>query len=251
MKFKVATLCLGLTTAGFAMDEYMPIAPGATEVDVGYSNIMSRGAWTDEFVEATGSPMTHVIPLQVKYGISQGLDVELYLPYASQNDDAGGGSGARQPELGVKYAIPNSDFAGYLNLVLPFATGDFDVPGLSTGIAPGVVYAKTFGTYNLIAKASYQYNLEADDIKPLDVFNVYLKPGYTVSDKLGAYLGIDAKATINGDAFSGNLFTLMPGITYMQSPTVAYEVNIPVAVYGANNPAEWGIWASVYYTFLK
>ena len=248
MKSRIAAASLALFTAGFGLDEYMPIAPRTLEVDVGYSPILTRDSWDDRFEGLTGT--THSVPLQVKYGIMEGLDVALAFAYASTGGDIGEASGVRQPELGIKYALPNTDFALSLSTILPFATGDYDVPGLSTGIIPGVLYSGMFGEYSLLAKAAYQYNMEAEGVKPHDEFVLFLKPGYAANEQLGVYLGVDARATTGGDGgYAGNQFSLVPGFTYVQNETVAYEVNVPVAVYGANYPATWGVWASVYLTF--
>ena len=251
MKMKIALLSLGLVSLGFSLDEYMPIAPKTLELDGGYSPIFGTGGYdsTGTKGSASGSPMTHNVPLQVKYAIMNGLDAELAFTFASQNTDAGGASGFLQPDIALKYALPNMPFAAFVDVTLPFATGDYDVSGIPTGIAVGGVSGKTFDKIQATAKVMYKYNLKTSGVKPQDLFDVFLKPGYTISDALGAYLGIDYNMNTDGDATtSPYLISLLPGVTYTQNKTLAYEVNVPLTVAGQSNGAYWGVWASVYVT---
>jgi hypothetical protein len=242
MKNKIALLCLGLASAGFALDEYMPLNKGVLELDAGINPV---------FPDAGG--MVTNVPLQVKYGIMDGLDVELGWAFASANDDAGGGSGFGQPALALKYKIPDLDLAAYVNLTLPFATGDNDVDSLNMGITPGVLYQMVSGPVTTILGASYQINLEADDVKRGNILSLMAKPSYAVTEYVGAYLGLtytmtgetELAGTGQGNDVSG--FTLWPGFTAALTKELAYEVNLPV-VFVDGSMDSWGIWASVYYT---
>jgi len=250
MKTKIAIMSLALVSMGFCLDEYMPIAPKTLELDGGYAPSFGTGGWAGSTsYSATGSPMTNNIPLQVKYAIMAGLDAELGWTFSSANNDAGGASGFMQPDLAVKYAIPNSNYGVFLDVALPFATGDYNVSGIPTGISIGGVTGQTFGKIQAVGKASYQYNLKAGGVKSQDVLDVYLKPGYSVSDALGAYLGLDYNMKTDGDATtSPYVFSILPGVTYTQSKMLAYEVNVPFNVLGQDATSSWGVWASVYVT---
>ena len=268
MKIQAALLSLGMVSAAFCVDEYQPIEKSKTEIDVGVTYIAQTGTYDHDSkkvdLPSGVSPALTGIPLQVKYGIMTGLDVELAWTYAMFNKDAGDMAGFQQPDLAVKYAFEGTGFAAYLDVVLPFVTGDFDVTpsGADLGIAPGIVYGKNFGQIQAVGLVSYQYNLEnGDKVKNGDLLTVYLKPGYSVSDALAAYVGVkyqmEGEAAFDGTSVTdtdGNLLTLLPGVTFTQNKMLSYEVNVPITVMGKNapnaflNPPSWGVWASVYVT---
>jgi hypothetical protein len=219
---KVALLSLALASSVFALDEYLPVGPKTLEVDVGVSYV------TPEVGDASAA-----LPLQVKYGVMPGLDLELYTDLG-----VSGSTGLTPPQVAAKYAIGATGLAGFVNVVLPFAAGDFTDAGL--GIAPGVVYGKNYGKIQAVGLAAYQINLDegADD-----ALRIFLKPGYMVNDKLAGYVGLDYNKA--GDV---NSTKLVPGVTYTQSATLSYEANLPIVVAESGAGKSWGIWASVYYT---
>jgi hypothetical protein len=227
---KVAAISLALASSVFALDEYLPIAPKAIEVDVGVSHASPDGG--DAFQK---------IPLAVKYGVAQGLTVELATDYSLQDNAAGLG----QPALAVKYSIAQVEgLAVFGNLVLPFATGDRADAYKGLGIAPGVVYGRNYGKISAVALAGYQINLkDGDDLESDNALRVFLKPGYIVNDKLTGYVGLDYNMA--GDV---NSTTLLPGVTYTVSPAIALEANLPFVVAESNAGKYWGINAALYYT---
>lgn len=239
MRIKLAILSLGLASSVFALDEYMPLDKGVLELDAGV---------THETPDVGDAALS--IPLQVKYGVMNGLDVELGLSYATAEN----ASGLDQPSLALKYKLPDMPLAAYVNVVLPFATGDLDVPGLNLGITPGVLYQLNSGMISTILGASYQLNLEADDVKEGNLLTVFAKPSYAVSGELGAYvfatyhMHMEGETAGNGNGDDGYDLVLAPGVTYTLSPSVAFEANIPFTVVEDNMGKAWGIWASVYYT---
>jgi len=235
MKTKVALLCLGLVSAGFCVDEYLPIAPKTLEVDVGVNPVFPK-------VGDAGFG----IPLQVKYGVMPGLDLEVATSYAL----SGNQTGLNQPDIAAKYAIGASGFAAYLDLVLPFSTGDYDAPGAGLGIAPGVVYGRNFDKIQAVAKASYLINMEKDSFTRGNVLDVYLKPGYMIDSKLAAYVGLDYKMYGESDpkTTDGSGITLAPGVTYTLDSKLSFEANVPIVLSDDVNGESWGIWAAVYYT---
>ena len=230
MKNKIALLCLGLASASFALDEYLPVAPSKLEVDVG----VSRAA------PEVGNVTTSV-PLQFKYGIMEGLDAELGLAYNKRSD----ASGVGQPALAAKYTVSaENGIAVFANLVLPFATGDYADAYKGLGIAPGVVYGKNYGAFQAVGLASYQINMkDGDDIEADNALRVFLKPGYMVNDKLAGYVGIDYNSA--GDV---STTALVPGVTYTLSGEWAFEAALPYIVSESNSTKGWTVWASVYYT---
>lgn len=229
MNNKIAALSLALASSVFALDEYLPIAPKALEIDVGVSHV------APEVGDAY-----QAIPLAVKYGVTDKLTLELATDFSLQ--DPGGGLG--QPAIAAKYLV-TGDIAVLANVVLPFASGDRSNGYKGLGIAPGVIYGKTYdNNFTAAALAYYQINLkDGDDIEVDDILNVYLKPGYLVNDKLMAYVGLNY--TMQGDA---NQTKLLPGITYALSPALALEANVPFVVAESNAGKYWGINVALYFT---
>jgi hypothetical protein len=204
MKSRVALLCLGLVTAGFCVDEYLPIEAGKTEIDVGVSLV---------FPEVGDAAVG--IPLQVKYGVMPGLDVEV-----AATAGVSGTTGLSQIDVAAKYAIGSTGLAPYIDVVLPFAVGEYADGYTGLGIAPGVVFGKNFDRIQAIAKASYQINMESEGVTPGAVLDIYLKPGYMIDSKLAAYVGLDFKMIGESEApapigttAGGNVITLLPAST--------------------------------------
>ena len=266
MKIQAALLSLGMVSAAFCLDEYQPIEQKKAEIDVGYSGTFINGSYDADGkksdVPSGLSPMVTQIPIQVKYGIMTGLDVELGWTFESDNEDVSGtaASGFMQPDIAVKYSLMDMGLAVFVDVNLPMATGDFSPPSggstLSLGIAPGVVYGKNFGKIQAVGALAYQVNLEnGDKYKNGNVLNVFLKPGYSVDDALGVYLGLQytmaSEDEFDGTAITGtdgNAFVIKPGATYTLSKMLAFEANIPYVLSGMNTFGYWGISAAVYVT---
>lgn len=225
---KVALISLALASSVFALDEYLPIAPKAIEVDVGVSHVSPDGG--DAYQK---------IPLAVKYGLMEGLTLELATDFSMQDP----GGGLAQPELAAKYTVADG-IAVLVNVALPFATGDRADGYKGLGIAPGVVYGKNYGQISAVALAYYQLNMkDSDDIEAENKLRVYLKPGYIVNEKLTGYVGLNYE--MQDDV---NSTTLLPGVTYTVSPSIALEANLPFVVAESNAGKYWGINAALYYT---
>lgn len=239
MKSRIAFLSLALAGSVFALDEYMPINKNAIEIDVGVSHVKPDGG--DAF---------QGIPLAVKYGITSDLTLELASGYSLQDN----ASGLWQPDLALKYKVPNLDLAVFVNVTLPFATGDQDVPGLNLGLAPGVLYNLTTGPVSTILGAYYQLNFEADDIKDGNVLGLLAKPAYGINEQLAAYLRVDylmygeTEFGGNGLGDDGYELLLAPGVTYTLSDKLSFEANVPFTVAEDNVGKYWGINAALYYT---
>ncbi len=242
MKSKIAVLSLALAGSVFALDEYMPISKGALEIDVGVSHLNPT--------KPEGIDAFQGIPLAFKYGITSDLTVELASFYSLQENF----SGLTQPGLALKYKLPNLDLAAFVNVVLPFATGDQDVPGLNLGIAPGVLYNHTFGPVSAIFGAYYQLNFESDDIKWGNELSLLAKPAFGINEQLAAYVGVNyimyGETEIFGTGLGddGYELSLAPGVTYTLSDKLAFEANVPFTVAENTGFRAWGINALVYYT---
>lgn len=273
MKKVVAIIGLAMIGSSFGLDEYLPVEAGKLEVDLGYGFTNVTGEYDPDGEKQDlpdgSSQMGHAIPLQLKYGIMPGLDVEVLWAFqmASIESDAippfipamdESVSGFGQPEIALKYAMMDIGAGAYVNFVAPFATGDFadpDAPPMALSL--GAVYSKLFvPQFNLTAQLNYRLNFEAEN-KSQDgnVFTLYAKPEFRFNEFGGAYLGLRydmfGESQFDGDAQTdtdGYLFSLLPGWNATWLPTVATEVNVPITLMGKNSEAFWGVNAAVYVT---
>jgi len=198
--------------------------------------------------------------LQIKYGIMDGLDVELWAAFEIPNKDAGGTGGFARPQLAVKYVRPEVGLGGFLNASLP--AGSEDVVGTEpiTTIQAGLLYGKTFGSVVANALASYQYNTQDDTFLKLkqDAVEVFVQGQYNFVPNIGPYLGLDFIKTLelkqDGKSRSntdGYLLTIKPGIIWLLDESRSFEANLPVTVLGKRSTpfvapqtlAMWGIYA--------
>jgi hypothetical protein len=272
MKKVVAIIGLAMIGSSFGLDEYLPVEAGKLEVDLGYGLTSSTGVYDQDgekqdLPDGTSS-MFHAIPLQLKYGIMPGLDVEVLWAFqmSSFKADAAppfpaidnSASGFGQPEIALKYALMDIGAGAYVNFIAPFATGDFadpDAPPMA--LALGAVYTKLFmPQFNLTAQLNYRLNFEAENkFQDGNVFSIYAKPEFRFNEFGGAYLGLrydmfgedqlDGNGLANTD---GSLVTVLPGWNATWLPTVATEVNVPISIMGTSTGAFWGINANVYVT---
>lgn len=271
MKKVVAIIGLAMIGSSFAVDEYLPVEAGKLEVDVGYTFYNHNGTYDPDGEKQDlldgQSHQAHGIPLQLKYGIMPGLDVEvlwaflmdtreLDLPGTIADIDMSS-SGFGQPEIALKYALMDIGAGAYVNFVAPFATGDFSDPTPAMALSLGAVYSKLFvPQFNLTAQLNYRLNFENEDkFQAGNVFTVYAKPEFRFNEFGGAYLGLRydmaSASQTDGeedDDTDANLFTLLPGWNATWLPTVATEVNVPYTVMGTNTEGYWGINAAVYVT---
>lgn len=266
MKKGIALLSMSLASAAFAVDEYLPIEAGKIEVDVGYSFAGFSGMYDEDgekqdVLEGTGN----MVPVQLKYGILPGLDVEALWAFASQTNDLGSfagvdlgdleASGFGQPEIALKYALMDLGAGAFVNFIAPFATGDYADPETpAMALQLGAVYSKLFGKFRAGGQIDYRLNFEKDDVKDGNVLSIYLKPEFQVHQYGSLYAGVDydlfgeGEADGEDDGLDGNLLTLKPGWNASWTPFLATEVNVPITVMGKNYFSSWGINASAYFT---
>lgn len=263
---------LSMTGAGFCLDEYLPIEAKKLEVDVGYGFMSQTGGYdssgSKQDLPSGFSTSSHMIPLQIKYGIMPGLEVslgwafsiissEMDLPFIGKVDTSF--SGFAQPDIAVKYALTDLGLGFFADFTAPFATGDFadpDQPPMALGF--GALYTKTFmPNFRLTSMAQYRLNFEAEDkSKDGNVISILAKPEFVINPFAGVYLGlredIHGESELDGTGADdgGHVFTLFPGWNALWLPNVATEVNVPITLFGKNADATWGINASVYVTLL-
>ncbi|MEO6097864.1 MAG: transporter [Fibrobacteria bacterium] len=272
MKKVVAIVGLALIGSSFGLDEYLPVEASKLEVDLAYNLVSKMGDYDPDgkkvdLVSGSSASLS-TIPLQIKYGIMPGLDLEVLWAFGMLGikQDAAGFipkidttfTGFGQPEIAVKYALMDIGAGAYVNFIAPFATGDFaepDAPPMA--LALGAVYTKLFmPQFNLTAQVQYRLNFEAkDSTQDGNVFTVYAKPEFRFNEFGGAYLGLKYDMTgeskNSGEAIDdsdGNLFTLLPGWNATWLPNLATEVNVPYTLMGKNSEASWGVNVNVYYT---
>jgi hypothetical protein len=214
---------LALTTGAFAFDEYGTMAKGKTEVDVMVSQ------------DLTGE-VTYPA-LQVKYGIMDGLDVEAVLPMTITSDV----SGLAQPNLGLKYLHATSGVGGFVAVDLPFGSEDIVSDDPATVIYTSLLYSKVHGPVALNAWALYKF---ASDAAGDGAFDLYVKPQYNVTDKIGPYLGLDMIKYKDVDPF----YTVRPGINYIVNDLVAVEANYSLGIPSEGDNVH-GVYGGVYFVF--
>lgn len=263
---KIASLAvLAAASGSFAFDQYLPLSKGKLETDVMYLHTGYLGGYDADGKKQSGdnSPTAEAPSLQVKYGIIDGLDVEVYVEYDINNPDVEGAdkvSGLARPQLAVKYAHPELGLGGYLNVAIPVGSKDIVGEEPPTTLFAGIIYGKTFGPAVVNTYAEYQFNTEVEKFKQ-DAVHAYLQGQYNATDKIGPYLGVDylqvLEASYDGEAVSksgGNLLTLKPGANVILNDKMALEFTVPVSVMGKSGemgymaPASYGVYAGFYYT---
>lgn len=264
MKKTLISALLALSAGAFAYDEYGTVAKGKTEVDVMYTHMFGTGYYDADAKSHSidESPAIMTPSLQVKYGIIDGLDVELGGSYTSSNKDAGDLSGLNKPQLDVKY-VHALGFGGLIGVDLPFGSTDMVGENPTVALRVGPVLAKTIDKVVLNGWALYTLNFEdKDKNKSADGLDVYFKPQYNVTDKIGPYLGIDYQTSIGKSKFAFGdesievdpkfyLVTLKPGVNYVINETYSAELNVPVTVAGqyAENKASVSVYVGFYGVF--
>lgn len=253
---------LAAASSVLAWDEYGALGAKKLEIDamINYYSLLGTydedGKKQDLPSGVSGSAIAPV--LGVKYGIIDGLDVELAVPYSSVTAEAGDeketSSGLAQPNIAVKYTHA-SGFGGFVAVDLPFASEEISEDP-ATSLYFALQYTKTFGKLALNDYILYNTTLEVEKYKPADELWVYVKPQYNVTDKIGPYLGVMYTTTIGKEKYDGedmegdgsNLLTVVPGVNFIVSDAIGIEANVPVSVMGKASDAGVGVYAGFYYT---
>ena len=260
MKFLLPLLTLSLAGSLFSMDEYLPIKEKTIEVDIGYTYMAITGIYDSEGekFDASGSPAASMIPLQIKYGIIPGLDIELLVPFTMLNEDLIGESlnGLDMPNIGLKYAVPEVGAGGYLDFALPMGAEDIVGEDPTMAITIGGIYGLVSEQFNLLATIDYTLEFEdKDKFKSGNTLSILAKPEYKPMEQMGLYVGVnfdlDGESKWDGEGLddAGHLMTLQPGVNFAASEMVAIEAGAPIIIMGKNTLSGWGIFGNVYFTF--
>ena len=259
MKRSAILAVLAVAGGAFAFDQYLPVGKGKLESDLMVQRTAQSGGYdadgkSQSLTSEEGSPATTTPSLQFKYGIIDGLDVELLAAYELRNKDNGDVSGLSRPELALKYVHPEMGVGGFLNVALPMGSEKIVGEKPATTFFVGAIYGKTFGQIVVNAFADYQFNTESEKMKQ-DAIQVYAQGQYNVNTQIGPYLGVDyAKAfemQMDGTSVpksDGYLLTLKPGLNFAVNEMIAIEANVPVTVMGKSKESSWALYAGVYYT---
>jgi len=260
MKFLLPILTLTLAGSLFSMDEYLPVKEKTIEADIGYMYMSITGIYDEDGKkhDAQGSPAASMIPLQIKYGIIPGLDVEVMVPFTMLNKDLMGESlnGLDQPSIGLKYAVPDIGAGGYLDFSLPMGAEDIVGENPTMAITIGGIYGLVSEKFNFLATVDYTLQFEdKDKYKSGNTLSILAKPEYKPIEQLGIYAGInfdlDGESQWDGDGLddAGHLLTLQPGINFAANEMIAIEVGAPIILMGKNTFSGWGLLGNVYFTF--
>ena len=259
---KASALILSIfASSAFCVDEYMPIEKGKFEVDLGFGYTGITGSYDSSGKKSDDSGAITMVPIQLKYGIIPGLDAEVVWNMQMNNKDAGDLSGFTQPEIALKYAMPEIGAGLFVDGIMPFALGDWGdtakYPAPALGIQIGAVFGKTFDKFRATAVGSYRINLEnSDSLKMGNLLDFYFKPEFLLNEFAGIYAGIKydmaSKAEFGGTAIpnsEGFQLTILPGWNATWLKWLSTEINVPYVVMGKNAPASWGVTALFYATF--
>lgn len=199
------TFVLAAAASVSAWDEYGPVAKGKTEVD-----LMGTYALSPEAGNLTPS-------LQVKYGVIDGLDVEVADAMPTDPE-----FGFGKPNIAVKYSHPETGLGGFVAVDLPFASEKIDDdPQAAYYFA--LQYTKTFGSIVLNDWAMFSSSFQTEDDGIVDL---YVKPQYNATDKIGPYLGLEY---ITSGKFEGYTFVAKPGVNVILTDVFSVEAQVPVS----------------------
>ena len=261
MKKIAITAILAASTSVLAWDEYGALGAKKLELDAMFNYTSTTGFYDEDGkkqdLEDASPAVTQPI-LGVKYGIIDGLDVELAIPVTMYNDDASptgkAVSGLDRTNIAVKYTHATG-FGGFAAVDLPFGSEDIVGKEPAATIYAALQYTKTFGKVALNDFVLFKTTLEVEESKPADLLWIYVKPQYNVTDKIGPYLGVDYQMNIGKKKEAGeeedaeaNLLTLKPGINFIATDAIGLEANVPVTVLGKSNGSTFGVYAGFYYT---
>ncbi len=216
---------LALVSSATAYDEYGPITAGKTEVDAMANYDLSP--------EAGGLTPS----LQVKYGIMDGLDIEVY---GAMPTDPKFGFG--QPNIAVKYNDAASGFGGFVALDLPFASKKINAdPQL--GYTFAAQYLKTYDKIVLNDWLKFNSTFQDGDDGTIDL---YVKPQYNLSDKLGPYVGVEWKTS---GKFEGYTIAIKPGVNYVVNDMISFEGQLPISKTKDVDDLYVGAYVGAYFVF--
>jgi hypothetical protein len=247
--FRLSVAAIGMAASAFALDEYMPLAPRVMEIDVGFERSSQLGyydkSWEMVDKEMDKNPVS--IPLQGKFGLSEGLEGSMSIHYIAE--DVRGHAGFDRPVLALKYAHPQYKVGGYLAIMPPIGFEEIMNSGNYASMVFGALYGKNWTHCKLLTNAAYTFNTENEDETKEDQLHLFVKPEYPLPipalAKSKQYLGVNVgfnydfyfNTVVKSQTFSGkrHLFTLMPGLNYTFNRIISSELTLDLPVAGKGN----------------
>ncbi len=253
--------CLALTPA-LALDEYLPVATRIMQIDLGGARSSINGQylddWSDNGVENSNNPLA--MPLQGKFGLSDGLEGSMQVNYIFQ--DSGGHTGLDRPVLALKYADSATGAGGFAAITLPIGFEDILDAGNFATFTFGPMVGHRWADFGLLANASYNFTTEDKNNSKKDFVDVFVKPGYFVPipamrkhhQDLELNLGMEYTFWFN-ESVEGisvdqtdQLFSIQPGFLYTFNRIFSAEVKSHFTLSGQNQPSTNGVELKLFFT---
>ena len=253
---------LGLASASFALDEYMPIPYRVMQINVGFEKSSITGDYGQDWVNnEDADPDDPVgLPVQGKFGLLDGLEMSGAINYLVQDRD--GHTGLNRPVLALKYADNMTGYGGFLSISLPVGFEDIMNAGNYATMTFGAMYGKNLPRVKLLANASYSYDTEDDNKNKIDNLRLFGKPEFPIpgawmevhKQYLGLSLGFTYDfffnrmlAGVSSDRGAHHL-SVAPGLTYVFNKIVTTEITAPLSLAGQNHAAFQTLRAQLYFT---
>jgi hypothetical protein len=259
---RLSVAAIGLAASAFALDEYLPLSPRVMEIDVGFERSSQLGFYDKnwEMVDKEMEKNPISIPLQGKFGLSEGLEGSMSIHYIAE--DVWGHAGFDRPVLALKYAHPQYKVGGYLAIMPPIGFEEIMNSGNYASMVFGALYGKNWTYCKLLANAAYTFNTENEDETKEDQLHLFVKPEYPLpipalakaKQYLGLNLGLNYDYFFNTVVFSESLsdkrhlFTLMPGLNYTFNRIISSELTLDLPVAGKSTIHSQAVRFQVYFT---
>jgi hypothetical protein len=245
-----------------AMDEFLPVGERIMQVDLGIARSSILGIygsdWENNEMENPNNPF--IMPLQGKFGLSEGLEGSLGVDYIFE--DHNGNTGLDRPVLAIKYADSGMGAGGFIALTLPIGFEEILKAGNFATFTLGGLYGKRWGDFGLLANASYSYSTEDEDENKRDQVDFFAKPGYSLpfsglksrnqdfQVNLGLRYTFGFNHVVGGEGLDteDHLFTVQPGVHYLFNSILSAELKSHFTVSGQNQAATNGVELKLYFT---
>jgi len=166
-----------LGSMAYAVDELNQV------VDTGVVGVFAFDQWGEfdhDNVQAFG--------LGFKYGVLNHLEIGITIPFALVIPQGTGGYwGMEQIELGAKYRLLNSDFAGFINMQLPFGSKKILASDPTLNAELGVLMNVKGLSAHLRGCVAYDYYTQVGSnsrINKGSLFNALLRPGFNETESM-------------------------------------------------------------------
>ena len=212
--------CLALPC--LAWDESQPIAPR----EVGWSFSAYQ-----EFASSPWAPN-----LDGKVGLVSGLDLEYSQPISLDGNVQGLG----QPNLGLKWAVPQIESVALLAAVqIPIGFHSVVGPTPATAIDLALVYEQAIAMVSITGFAGYTFDVQTPGDGEI---RFYADPYLPLGAGFSAYLGLNASKPLTS---VGPSFGVWPGVNYEISEAVGICADLDVDFYPGVDPI-YGMTVALY-----